>query len=168
MAMKLSADKREAAERLEPDLELIRELAQILSETGLSEIEIGEGTRRVRVARTLAPVTAGAPTHAMATGSVPAAADAGSSAASSAGTVDASHPGAVTSPMVGAVYVAPEPGEPPFIKVGDTVDVGDTLLIIEAMKTMNPIRAPRAGRVTRILVENGAPVEYGEVLLTIE
>ncbi|MGD9535878.1 MAG: acetyl-CoA carboxylase biotin carboxyl carrier protein [Alphaproteobacteria bacterium] len=166
--MKLSADKREADERLEPDLELIRELAQILSETGLSEIEIGEGSRRVRVARTLAPVAATigavAPAQAVPAGSPPAAA----AAAPASDVVDASHPGAVTSPMVGAVYVAPEPGAPPFVKVGDTVAAGDTLLIIEAMKTMNPIRAPRAGRVTRILVENGAPVEFGEVLLTIE
>ena len=167
MAMKLSADNREAAERLEPDLELIRELAQILSETGLSEIEIGEGSRRVRVARNLAPVAV-APVQAAAPAGLPPAAVAGPTAAPASDAVDAGHPGAVTSPMVGAVYVAPEPGAPPFVKVGDTVAAGDTLLIIEAMKTMNPIRAPRAGRITRILVENGAPVEFGEVLLTIE
>ena len=166
MAVKLSTDKRELTERSSDDLELIRELAKILTETGLSEIEIGQGERMIRVARQLGTVNAvvAAPppmTHA------PAAAPA-SAAAAPAASSDASHPGAVKSPMVGAVYVAPEPGAAPFVKVGDTISEGQTLLIIEAMKTMNPIRAPRAGRVTRILIENGAPVEYGEVLLIIE
>ncbi|MSO74469.1 MAG: acetyl-CoA carboxylase biotin carboxyl carrier protein [Alphaproteobacteria bacterium] len=161
MPVTLSADKRETAERPSPDLDLIRELARLLDETGLSEIEIGEGESRIRVARLLAPAHA-APLSAAAVAA--AAAPAGLPAP----TLDASHPGAVTSPMVGAVYVGPEPGAPPFMRVGDQVSEGQTLLIIEAMKTMNPIRAPRAGRVTRILVENGAPVEYGEVLLIIE
>ena len=165
MAVKLSTDKRELTERSSDDLELIRELAKILTETGLSEIEIGQGERMIRVARQLGTVNAvvAAPqpmSHAPAAASASAAAPAVSS--------DASHPGAVKSPMVGAVYVAPEPGAAPFVKVGDTISEGQTLLIIEAMKTMNPIRAPRAGRVTRILIENGAPVEYGEVLLIIE
>ena len=164
MPVTLSADKREAAERLEPDLDLIRELAKILSETGLSEIEIGEGDRRIRVARQLAYAQAAAGLALAA----PQAAGAPAASAVQAPSVDASHPGAVTSPMVGAVYVAAEPGAQPFVKVGDQVSEGQTLLIIEAMKTMNPIRAPRSGRVTRILVENGAPVEYGEVLLIVE
>lgn len=162
----LSTDKRgELTERSSDDLELIRELAKILTETGLSEIEIGHGERMIRVARQLAPVSAvvaSGPVP-MSQGVLPAAQPAAALAAS-----DASHPGAVASPMVGAVYVAPEPGAPPFVKVGDTVSEGQTLLIIEAMKTMNPIRAPRAGRISRILIENGAPVEYGEVLLIIE
>ena len=162
MPVTLSADKRETAERPDPDLDLIRELARILSETGLSEIEIGEGDRRIRVARQLAFAQIAAPGVAMpGPSSLPAAGQAAPS-------LDASHPGAVASPMVGAVYTAPEPGAPPVVKVGDQVSEGQTLLIIEAMKTMNPIRAPRAGRVTRILVENEAPVEYGEVLLIIE
>ncbi len=159
MPVTLSADKRETAERPSPDLDLIRELARLLDETGLSEIEIGEGESRVRVARLLAPAHA-APLSAAAVAATP--------AGLPTPALDASHPGAVTSPMVGAVYVGPEPGAPPFMRVGDQVSEGQTLLIIEAMKTMNPIRAPRAGRVTRILVENGAPVEYGEVLLIIE
>jgi acetyl-CoA carboxylase biotin carboxyl carrier protein len=163
MAVKLSADKREEFERPNPDLELIRELAAVLSETGLTEIEIGEGDRRIRVARAPAPV-AGFISTAL-PGALPVATAA---AAAPAAPSEANHPGAVVSPMVGAAYVAPEPGAPPFVKVGDLVSEGQTLLIIEAMKTMNPIRAPRAGRVTRILVENGAPVEYGEVLLIIE
>ena len=162
MPVTLSADKRETAERPDPDLDLIRELARILNETGLSEIEIGEGDRCIRVARQLAFAQVAAQGPALA---APSSAPAAGQAASS---VDASHPGAVTSPMVGAVYVAPEPGAPPFVKVGDQVSEGQTLLIIEAMKTMNPIRAPRGGRVARILVENGAPVEYGEVLLIVE
>ena len=81
---------------------------------------------------------------------------------------DTSHPGAVTSPLVGVVYVAPEPGGRPFVMVGDEINEGDTLFIVEAMKTMNPVRAPTGGRVTRILAENGARVEYGEVLLILE
>jgi len=161
MPVKLSTEKRDSIERAGDDLELIRELAKILGETGLSEIEIGQGERRIRVARQIAPVSVAMPTLA---GAVAGAARATEPMAAS----DASHPGAVTSPMVGAVYVAPEPGAPPFVKVGDQVAEGQTLLIIEAMKTMNPIRAPRAGKVSRILIENGAPVEYGEVLLIIE
>lgn len=160
MAVTLSADKRDVLERPNLDLELIRELAAVLSETGLTEIEIGEGDRRIRVARAPAQMSA----------FLPAAHPGALAGAQAAAAVlsEANHPGAVASPMVGAVYVAPEPGAPPFVKVGDQVSEGQTLLIIEAMKTMNPIRAPRAGRVTRILVENGAPVEYGEVLLIIE
>lgn len=162
MPVTLSADKRETAEQPEPDLELIRALARLMEETGLSEIELGEGDGRIRVARLLAPAHA-----APLAGS--AAAMAGLAVATATPpSLDASHPGAVTSPMVGAVYVSAEPGAPPFVKVGDQVNEGQTLLIIEAMKTMNPIRAPRAGRVTRIVVENGAPVEYGEVLLIVE
>ncbi len=145
------------------DSELIRELARLLDETGLSEIELGNGDRRVRVVRAAVATTA-----AIAEPHPPAPTNAAASAETAAEAVEAVHPGAVTSPMVGTVYVAPEPGAPPFVTVGDTVEEGQTLLIIEAMKVMNPIRAPRAGRISRILVANGDPVEFGEVLLVIE
>ena len=145
--------------RFNVDTDLIRSLAQLLEETGLSEIEIGEGDRRVRVARN------GVRPPAAAEGNpAPAAAAAESPPAA----VDASHPGAVTSPVVGTVYAAPEPGAPPFVKLGDTVSEGQTLFVIEAMKVLNPIRAPRGGSVKEILAKNGEPVEYGEVLLILE
>ena len=164
MAAKLPVEKRQEASR-RADFDLIRELAALLSETGLSEIEIGEGPDRIRVARKLMGSTVAV---------VPAAAPLAETLAADANdvqmtaTVDANHPGAVISPLVGVVYHAPEPGADIFVKVGDSVSEGDTLFIVEAMKTMNPIRAPRGGRIARILVENGAPVEYGEVLLVLE
>ena len=143
--------------KLAIDSEMIRTLAALLDETGLSEIEIGEGERRIRVARNgLAPAGA-ARQHAD-----PAAAPETQPRA------DASHPGAVTSPMVGTVYLAPEPDAEAFVALGDRVAEGQTLFIIEAMKVMNPIRAPRAGTVAKLLVENGDPVEYGDVLLILE
>ena len=149
-----------------PDLELIRELAALLDETGLTEIEIGEGERRVRVARSLAPQAAFATVPgAGATSSAPVTAPIEEPLAA---VPDSAHPGAVNSPMVGVVYLGPEPGAPQFVSVGDTVSEGQTLFIVEAMKTMNPIRAPRGGTITRILVENAVPVEYGEVLLILE
>jgi acetyl-CoA carboxylase biotin carboxyl carrier protein len=141
------------------DTQAIRELAALLEETGLTEIEVGDKDRRVRVARQGSPVaTVAAPAPVLATGTalVPTADD------------PAHHPGAIRSPMVGTVYLSPEPGAAAFIKVGDTVASGDTLLIIEAMKVMNQIPAARGGRVTRILVENGSPVEYGQALLILE
>ena len=144
--------------KLSIDPDLIRALATLLEETGLGEIEYAEGDRRVRVAR---PATATATT--VVTAAAPAAAAAAPVAVE--GDVPAN---AVTSPMVGTVYLGSEPGAPSFVKVGDRVREGQTLLIIEAMKVMNPIRAPRAGTVSRILVANGAPVEYGEPLLVIE
>jgi acetyl-CoA carboxylase biotin carboxyl carrier protein len=143
-------------QKLAIDPELIRALAKLLEETGLGEIEFAEGDRRIRVAR---PVAAAAATV------IAPAATVAASAAAPAGGVPAN---AVTSPMVGTVYLAAEPGAPSFVKVGDQVREGQTLLIIEAMKVMNPIRAPRAGAVTQILVTNGAPVEYGEPLLVVE
>ncbi len=148
--------------RPEFDADLIRELAKLLEETGLSEIEIGDDESRVRVARgTGSHVPAVAPAQAPAS-------PASAPAPDPVPAMDASHPGAVTSPMVGTVYVSPEPGSPAFIQAGDAVSEGQTLMIVEAMKTMNPIRAPRSGTVGRILVENGAPVEYGEVLLLLQ
>ena len=148
-----------------PDVELIRALAAVLDEAGLTEIEIGEGANRIRIARQA--TAAAAPPAAVAR---PAAVEPVPAEEASPTPVadDASHPGAVTSPLVGVVYVASEPGGPPFVRVGDEISEGDTLFIVEAMKTMNPVRAPSGGRVTRILAENGARVEYGEVLLILE
>ena len=141
------------------DRDLIRELAKLLDETGLTEIEIEHAGLRVRVGRgaTAAPVSAAAlpPPPAAAPVIV-------------APTDPSKHPGAVTSPMVGTAYRGPEPGAPPFIEVGSKVIAGETLLIIEAMKTMNQIPAPRAGTVTQILIEDGRPVEFGEPLVIVE
>lgn len=150
--------------RIAIDEEAIRRLAGLLEETGLAEIEIAEGASRIRVARAAGPAMAVAPLAAPP--SPPAAPPVPSPAA--AAPADASHPGAVLSPMVGVAYLAPEPGAPPFVKPGDRVAEGQTLLLIEAMKTFNQIKAPRAGVVRRILVESGAPVEYGDVLMIIE
>lgn len=140
--------------------QLIRDLAELLNETGLSEIEIEKSGLKVRVARTLT-VTASAPAAIAATSTAVAAAP---GAAGDPG----KHPGAVKSPMVGTAYRAPDPSAPAFIEVGSKVAQGATLLIIEAMKTMNQIPAPKAGTVTAILFENGQPVEYGEPLVIIE
>ncbi len=142
--------------------QLIRDLAELLNETGLSEIEIEKSGLKVRVARTLS-VMASAPAAMMPIGggAVPAAA--------AGGTGDlGKHPGAVKSPMVGTAYRAPDPSAPAFTEVGAKVSAGDTLLIIEAMKTMNQIPAPKSGTVTAILFENGQPVEFGEPLVIIE
>ncbi|NGM22641.1 acetyl-CoA carboxylase biotin carboxyl carrier protein [Roseomonas stagni] len=144
----------------------IRELAKILRETDLTEIELVEKDSRIRVARQItvqqvATVAAGP-------AAAPAAAAAPAPIAVPEAISDAAHPGAVTSPMVGVAYLAPEPGAAPFITVGGRVAQGQTVLLIEAMKTFNQIRAPRAGVVTRILIESGSPVEYGEPLLIIE
>ncbi len=146
------------------DKELIRDLAELLGETELSEIEIEQSGLRLRVARQLT-VSAAAPVAA-----APAAAPAPAASApapEAAGDVS-SHPGLVTSPMVGTIYTASEPGAPAFIKVGDTVSEGQTLVIVEAMKTMNHIPSPKAGTIKQILVENEQPIEYGEPLVIIE
>ncbi len=150
--------------RIPFDTAEIRALAQILADTGLTEIEIAEGETRIRVARAHPPAT----TYTAMAAPAPAPMAAVAPAAAAAETLDADHPGAVTSPMVGVVYLSPEPGQPPFVTPGQTVAVGQTLLLIEAMKTFNMIKAPHAGTVTRILVNTGAPVEFGEVLLVIE
>ena len=142
---------------------LIERLVKALDDYGLTEIEVGEGRHRIRLSRAQggAMVPMPVPAPAAPAAPTPAAEPAPAEAAKA-------HPGAVTSPMVGTVYVAPEPGANPFVKEGDMVKEGQTLLLIEAMKTMNPIRAPRAGKVVQILATNAAPVEYGEVLLIIE
>jgi acetyl-CoA carboxylase biotin carboxyl carrier protein len=149
------------------DPEQIRTLATILSETGLTEIEIEGKNLRIRVARAHPPVAV----QATAMMPMPATAPAAVAPLAAAAPVevdDALHPGAVLSPMVGVAYLAPEPGAAQFINIGQTVSVGQTLLLIEAMKTFNQIRATKAGTVTRILVTSGAPVEYGEPLLIVE
>jgi acetyl-CoA carboxylase biotin carboxyl carrier protein len=150
------------------DSALIRELALLLDETSLTEIEIERAGLRVRVARNIS-IAAGIPAGLTAMAAAPAAAAAVASAASAAiGTDFSKHPGVVPSPMVGTAYWAPEPGAKPFIEVGSKVSAGQTLLIIEAMKTMNQIPSPRAGTVTQILIEDGQPVEFGEPLVIIE
>ncbi len=153
------------------DARLVRKLADILTDTGLSEIEVEHGDLKIRVARTLtaaaapqqyvqaAPVAAAAP----ATAAAPAAALDAPPAADARRSGDI-----VKSPMVGTVYMQPQPDAPPFVKVGDTVNAGQTLMIIEAMKTMNPIPATKAGKVVEILVGDGDPVEFGEPLVVIE
>lgn len=142
------------------DGDLVRQLAQLLDETGLTEIEYGEGKWHLRVSKattTSAVVSATAAPVAFAERAAPVTAE-----------DSARHPGAVTSPMVGTVYLAPEPGAATFINIGDDVSEGQTLMLIEAMKTMNPIRAPRAGKIIQVFIANAAPVEYGEVLLILE
>ena len=159
-------DDKAAAKFSSDDSALVRELALLLDETSLTEIEIERAGLRLRVARNISvaatmpmPVAAAHPAHVAA----PAA------AAPAAAAADISkHPGAVTSPMVGTAYWAPEPGAKPFVEVGSKVSVGQTLLIIEAMKTMNQIPSTRSGTVTQILVEDGQPVEFGEPLVIIE
>jgi acetyl-CoA carboxylase biotin carboxyl carrier protein len=142
------------------DASAIRELAGLLDETGLTEIEIEQGSSRIRVSRQTnvvahAPATVAAAAAPAAPAETPVLAQKGPPA------------GAIPSPMVGTVYVAPEPGKPPFVKVGDTIKEGDTLFIIEAMKTMNPIAAPRAGKIVEVCVHDAQPVEFGQTLLVI-
>ena len=149
--------------KLPVDAEAIRVLADILRDTGLTEIEIAEGDTRIRVKRTPAPIQAAVAHQAAAPAALAAAAPAVSDV-----TDFAQHPGAVKSPMVGVAYLSSEPGAPSFVSVGQTVTAGQTLLLIEAMKTFNQIKAPKAGTVSRVLINPGVPVEYGEVLMVID
>jgi acetyl-CoA carboxylase biotin carboxyl carrier protein len=149
---------KDAKEKSSVDAAAIRELAKLLDETKLTEIEIEQGGLRLRVARGAAAVMAAAPAPAAAAAPAAPAAPAKPSGPPA---------GAVPSPMVGTVYVSPEPGKPAFVSVGSTVKEGDTLMIVEAMKTMNPILAPRGGKVSEICIENGQPVEFGQSLLII-
>jgi acetyl-CoA carboxylase biotin carboxyl carrier protein len=158
-------DNKPAANFKSDDSALIRELALLLDETNLTEIEIERAGLRVRVARNIS-IAASMPANFQQAASAPAPAAASVTPAAIADL--AKHPGAVPSPMVGTTYSSPEPGAKPFIEVGTKVSVGQTLLIIEAMKTMNQIPSPRAGTVTQILVEDGQPVEFGEPLVIIE
>jgi acetyl-CoA carboxylase biotin carboxyl carrier protein len=153
---RLAAGKNKASPAV--DAAAIRELAELLNETGLTEIEIEQGGTRLRVARQIG----GAPM------AVPVAAPVAAAPAPEAPAAPKGPPkGAVPSPMVGTVYVGPEPGKPPFVKVGDTVKEGDTLLIVEAMKTMNPILAPQAGKILEICIRDAEPVEFGQTLVVI-
>jgi acetyl-CoA carboxylase biotin carboxyl carrier protein len=138
------------------DEDAIRGLAKLLDETGLTEIEIERDGARIKIGRAARAVSVAAPALPVSAAAAPVAAD------------PAKHPGVVPSPMVGTTYLAPSPGARPFVDVGQTVKAGDTVLIIEAMKTMNQIPAPRGGTVTQIFVEDGQPVEFGEPLLIIE
>ncbi|RBM06370.1 acetyl-CoA carboxylase biotin carboxyl carrier protein [Novacetimonas cocois] len=151
--------------RLLVDADAIRALAEILTETGLTEIEIAEKDSRVRVVR-----AAPAATHAVAAPApvAPVAPVVAAPAVPAAPADLSKHPGAVTSPMVGVAYLTPDPSSPPFVTEGQQVTAGQTLMLIEAMKTFNQIKAPRAGTLTKILVPSGEPVEYGEVLAIIE
>ena len=137
-------------------------VAALLDATGLTEIEFADGERRIRVSKTV-QAAAAAPQVAP-----PAAAGEDASPGGDEPASLADHPGAVTAPMVGTAYIAPEPGADPFVNVGDPVSAGQTLLLIEAMKTFNPVRAPKAGRVARILISDATPVEYGEPLIILE
>jgi acetyl-CoA carboxylase biotin carboxyl carrier protein len=152
---------KSTADKSAIDKELIRELAKLLDETKLTEIEIERDGLRIRVGR------GGGVSH-VASHSAPAAPPPSAAAAAAAPADPAKHPGAVTSPMVGTAYRGAAPGSAPFVDLGSKVVVGETLLIIEAMKTMNQIPAPRSGTVTQILIEDGQPVEFGEPLVIIE
>jgi acetyl-CoA carboxylase biotin carboxyl carrier protein len=157
----------------ESDVAFIKALAELLRENELSELEVkreygDDDSLTVRVARTLTAAPVAAPVQVAVPQAAPMAAAPAQAAPAAAVDDPAQHPGAVTSPMVGTAYLQPEPGAPSFVKVGDSVSEGQTVLIIEAMKTMNQIPAPRAGKVTRILIEDGAPVEFGAPLMIIE
>ena len=159
----MTAAKSPASNAMQVDTKLVRELAALLDSTHLSEIEVQDGDRRIRVARQMSGAVAAAPV-AYAAPAAPAA------AAPAEAAVDdiRKHPGLVKSPIVGTAYLTPEPGAAPFVSVGASVKAGDTLLIIEAMKVMNTITAPKAGKVAQILVGNEAPVEYDQPLVVIE
>lgn len=146
---------------MQVDPELVRQLAVLLDDTNLTEIEIQDGDRRIRVARNIS--VAAAPAYAAPAPAAPAA-----PAAAPAVEAPADHPGTVKSPMVGTVYLSPEPGAKAFVSPGDKVAVGQTLVIVEAMKVMNAIPAPRAGTVKAVLVESGQPVEYDQPLVVVE
>jgi acetyl-CoA carboxylase biotin carboxyl carrier protein len=152
-----------AAKNSVVDQGLIRDLAGILNDTDLTEIEVEQGDLRVRVSRAGTPMMAAPQSYAVASAPAPAAAPIAAPAAAPATSANA-----VPSPMVGTAYLAPAPGEPPFIEIGTKVKEGQTILIIEAMKTMNQIAAPRSGTITAIIFEDGQPVEYGQPLVVIE
>ncbi|WP_141920603.1 acetyl-CoA carboxylase biotin carboxyl carrier protein [Zymomonas mobilis] len=156
-------------EAMQVDPELVNQLATLLDATNLTEIEVQDGDRRIRVVRNATPVYAQPPAMSVAPAMMAApAAAATPAAAPAAPAVAANHPGTVFSPMVGTVYLAPEPGASNFIHVGDKVEKGATLLIVEAMKVMNPIVAPKSGVISSIMVENAQPVEFDQPLVVIE
>jgi acetyl-CoA carboxylase biotin carboxyl carrier protein len=145
---------------MQVDLKLVRQLAELLNETGLSEIEVEDNDRKIKVARHLqaASIAVSAPAPVAAASAVPVVAAAPA----------ADHPGTVKSPMVGTAFLAASPESPPFVSVGAAVKEGDTLLIIEAMKVMNPIVAPRGGKILQMLVGNGQPIEFDQPLVVVE
>ena len=153
------------ANKFDINSELVKKLADLLDETGLSEIEFESTGRRIRVARSIGgavpAVTVASPASAAATPMSPVTSDAESSAEQRRGTP-------ITSPMVGTIFLSPEPGAEPFIRVGDTISEGQTVMLIEAMKTYNPVRATKSGKVVQILVEDSTPVEFDEELLLVE
>ncbi|MBB4153300.1 acetyl-CoA carboxylase biotin carboxyl carrier protein [Sphingomonas jinjuensis] len=152
---------------MQVDVDLVRQLAELLDATNLTEVEVEEGDRKIRVARKAAPAAAPAPVYHAAP---PVSAPAATAPAAEAPVVSdaASSASAVRSPMVGTAYLSAEPGAKPFIAVGQRVAAGDTLLIVEAMKVMNPITAPSAGTVTAIMIENGQPVEFDQPLVVVD
>ena len=145
------------------DKAAIRELAKMLEETGLREIEVAEGPKKIRVSRAAPAYSVGAPAFPISDPGTPM-----TPTMELAHSTAAAHPGAVISPMVGTAYLSAEPGKPPFVTKGSTVKEGDTLAIIEAMKVMNPIKAERAGIIKQILIEDARPVEFGDVMMIIE
>jgi acetyl-CoA carboxylase biotin carboxyl carrier protein len=151
---------------MQVDAGLVRQLAELLDDTRLTEIEVQDGDRRIRVVRNVAVAAAPAPVAVAAqpVAAAPAPAAAAVPAAAPAG----DHPGTVKSPMVGTAYLSSAPGVKAFVAAGDQVAAGDTLLIVEAMKVMNPITSPRAGKVVQVLVENGQPVEFDQPLVIVE
>ena len=149
------------SKKIDVDDKLIKKLAKLLDETGLTEIEYGEGETSIRVSKGGTNIS-----HSAAPAPAPAAPAA--EGAPTATDSHAEHPGVVTSPMVGVVYTSPEPGAAPFVGVGDSVSAGQVVMLIEAMKVFNQIKAPKSGKVTKILIEGGSPVEFGEPLLIIE
>ncbi len=158
--------------KLAPDPDLIRSLAKLLDETGLTEIECGSGDQRIRVAKQVGALPAFVSSPQTAAAEKPAPAlpppPPGSNGAAHPGANGHDLPGTLKAPLVGIAYLAAEPGASPYVKVGDTVAEGQTLMIIEAMKVMNQIRAPRAGRISRVYIGDAEPVEYGTALMLIE
>lgn len=150
---------------MQVDTDLVRELAEMLNDTGLSEIEVEDGDRKIRVSRTMTAVAA--PVAAAPVAAAPAAAPAAAAPAPAAESAPAVAANALKSPMVGTAYLTPEPDAAPFVSVGQQVKAGDTVMIIEAMKVMNPIVAPNSGTVTEIYVESGQPVEFDQPLMVI-
>ena len=164
----MTTDKGAAKGTMNVDTELVRQLAELLDDVNLTEIEVEDGERSIRVAREPGSVSMAAPAPVAAPAPALAAPSPSAPVESAPAPAADEHPGALKSPMVGTAYMAPEPGADPFVKVGDTVSKGDTLLIIEAMKVMNPIAADKSGTVSAMLVEDAEPVEFNQPLVVIE
>ncbi|MEO1168832.1 MAG: acetyl-CoA carboxylase biotin carboxyl carrier protein [Pseudomonadota bacterium] len=163
-----AGDKGAGKGTMHVDTDLVRQLAELLDDVNLTEIEVEDGERSIRVARKAATVAMAAPAPAATAAPAPATAAPSPSAPAEAAPAADAHADALKSPMVGTAYMSPEPGADPFVKVGDSVSKGDTLLIIEAMKVMNPIAADKSGTVSAMLVEDAEPVEFNQPLIVIE